>query len=434
MDFEQLQDAGGQVGRFEPVPDQDLPHSCKAGGSSGNNEGSSGFDVSVKYSGEYHAAIAGGGPAGLACAIAAAQRGLRVVVVDGRKPPIDKACGEGLMPDTLAALAELGVQLTPEVGFPMRGIRFLNGAQHAEAEFPGTEPAGKELMGNGLGLGVKRVVLHERLLERAAELGVEFRWQTAIQGIEQGSEGATLWTNKGGVRARFAVGADGHQSRVRAAAGLEDARVSGRRIGLRQHFEIAPWTTFVEVYWSDFGQAYVTPVGPEEVCVAFLAQTKIPSILSALDCYPELRARLAGAPRSDAARGSVTISRRLERVTRGRVALAGDASGSVDAVTGEGLSLCFRQALVLAEAMQTKDLAGYERAHRGMLRMPHLMASTLLLLDRSPRLRSCAIGTLGRLPWVFERLLAAHIGDFGLTKYAATVSVWSDQLAAMSLL
>src|SRR5580693_6699524 len=69
--------------------------------------------------------IAGGGPAGLACAIAAAQRGLTVEVADGMSPPIDKACGEGLMPDTIAALADLGIDLNSTESAPFRGIRFL---------------------------------------------------------------------------------------------------------------------------------------------------------------------------------------------------------------------------------------------------------------------------------------------------------------------
>ena len=47
------------------------------------------------------ALIAGGGPAGLAAAIALRQKGLDVLVADALWPPIDKACGEGLMPDAL---------------------------------------------------------------------------------------------------------------------------------------------------------------------------------------------------------------------------------------------------------------------------------------------------------------------------------------------
>lgn len=47
--------------------------------------------------------VVGGGPAGLATAIHGAKAGLEVVVVERRSGPIDKACGEGLMPHTLAS-------------------------------------------------------------------------------------------------------------------------------------------------------------------------------------------------------------------------------------------------------------------------------------------------------------------------------------------
>ena len=69
--------------------------------------------------------IVGGGPAGLATGIAIRQRGLRVVVADLARPPIDKACGEGLMPQTVAELKALGVTLGPSQAVPFRGIRFI---------------------------------------------------------------------------------------------------------------------------------------------------------------------------------------------------------------------------------------------------------------------------------------------------------------------
>jgi 2-polyprenyl-6-methoxyphenol hydroxylase-like FAD-dependent oxidoreductase len=53
--------------------------------------------------------VVSGGPAGLATALAVRRKRLRAVVVDSAAPPIDKACGEGLMPDSVAALSALGV-------------------------------------------------------------------------------------------------------------------------------------------------------------------------------------------------------------------------------------------------------------------------------------------------------------------------------------
>jgi flavin-dependent dehydrogenase len=352
--------------------------------------------------------IAGGGPGGLACAIALARKGFSVRVVDGMKPPIDKACGEGLMPDTLAALNELGIDLAdsasnPEYSAIIHGIRFLDTS---------TTPAVQAPFPSGLGRGMKRRHLHQLLLDRATELGVHFNWETVVRGlIEQGSSHPTVVTNRGKFAARFIVGADGHQSRIRACAGLDRASITARRVGLRQHFNIAPWSDFVEVYWSNYGQAYVTPVSSGEVCIAFVARTKFAGgVPEALSRFPTLHARLADAPLSDASRGSITYSRKLHRVIRGNIALLGDASGSVDAVTGEGLSLCFRQALVLADAIHANDLPAYQCAHTAMRRLPHLMASTMLLLDRSPFMRSQSIALLKRYPKIFATLLELHIG------------------------
>src|SRR5271167_509906 len=89
--------------------------------------------------------IVGGGPAGLAAAIALRARGFGVTVADPALPPIDKTCGEGLMPGALAALGRLGVSLPSQHCFPFRGIRFVRGSTSVDASFP-----------NGTGVGIRR--------------------------------------------------------------------------------------------------------------------------------------------------------------------------------------------------------------------------------------------------------------------------------------
>ncbi|PYU36874.1 MAG: monooxygenase, partial [Acidobacteria bacterium] len=86
--------------------------------------------------------VIGGGPAGLAAALAARKKGFDVTVADGAKPPIDKACGEGLMPGTVTALRELGVAIGPGDGQAFRGIRFLDAGTSAEASFSGVSGVG----------------------------------------------------------------------------------------------------------------------------------------------------------------------------------------------------------------------------------------------------------------------------------------------------
>ena len=80
--------------------------------------------------------VIGGGPAGLAAAIAARKKGFRVVVADGARWPIEKACGEGLMPETLAALRELGVVIRATDGQILRGVKFVGKQSEVAARFP----------------------------------------------------------------------------------------------------------------------------------------------------------------------------------------------------------------------------------------------------------------------------------------------------------
>jgi flavin-dependent dehydrogenase len=288
---------------------------------------------------------------------------------------------------------------------------------------------------------MRRPLLHQLLLDRATALGVRFSWQTVVQGIQvqgiqvqgiqaqgirpgQGTARSVVRTNRHTIRPRYIIGADGHQSRIRGWASLDRASISARRIGLRQHFTLNPLTDLqsdlVEVYWSNNGQAYVTPISPTEICVAFVARRKFPDIEHALNQFPQLQQRLQSATPSNTPRGAVTFSRKLHRVTRGNVALIGDASGSVDAVTGEGLGLCFRQAIALGEALSTGDLAHYQREHIRLRRMPHFMAQTMLLLDESPRLRTGALKALERRPQIFQQLLRVHIGHAPVTLLGPT--------------
>ncbi len=347
--------------------------------------------------------IVGAGPAGLACAIASARQGLHVEVIDAMKPPIDKACGEGLMPDSLESLAALGFNMDHDLRnvetASLRGIRFIGGSTSNEAAFPARP-----------GLGIRRTVLHQLLLDRAVSLGVRFHWENSVQSIDHSNECTLVRTNRQTLFARYLVGAEGHHSRIATWAGLTDASVHSRRVGLRQHYSIAPWTDYVEVYWSDFGQAYITPNSAKEICVAFIANKKIPPPHEALAHFPVLARRLADAQLAGASRGSITFDRKLRRVATGTIALIGDASGSVDAVTGEGLALCFRQAAALALAIKADDLTLYQQAHRRIQRLPRFMSHSLLLLDRYPRLRDRALSTFERNPILFQQLLQKHIG------------------------
>ncbi len=348
--------------------------------------------------------IVGGGPAGLATAIAARAVGLDVTVADCARPPIDKACGEGIMPDGLASLAKLGVTIPIEKAAPFQGIRFWGPWTAVEADFP-----------QGVGLGIRRTKLHEILVQKAEDLDVRLRWGARIIGVTD----TGIRVNGEEVRSRWVVGADGQNSIVRRWAGLEKGSRRTQRYGFRQHFRVAPWSDFVEVYWGDDAQLYVTPVSDNEICVATIARKPRVRVADMFARFPQLSRYLKQEEVSTREQGAISSTRTLKSVTCGRFALVGEASGSVDAVTGDGLSLAFQQALALATALKEDDLTGYQAAHREITKLPAIMSRLMLAMDNSPWFRGRVLRALSSEPSLFERLLAIHTGalsfvDFGI--------------------
>lgn len=390
--------------------------------------------------------VAGGGPAGLAVAIGARREGFEVTVVDRGVPPVDKACGEGLMPDGTALLARLGVALPglspagPGDGGvppgpaltetrPFRGIRYVDGDTEAEGLF---RPPAR-------GLGIRRTVLHQAMVERAEELGVELLWGERVIGLA-GSPDLGDPTDpvdppdpldpRGpiGVRTsagrtlvgRWLIGADGLLSGVRRWAGLAGPEVplAKQRFGVRRHFDIEPWSDLVEVHWGEGCEAYVTPVGERTVGVAMLWSSGLVSGTGGFDSFmarfPSLVERLAGVPVASRGRGCGPLAQRVRVVTRGRVALVGDASGYLDAISGEGLSLAFHQAEALVAALgacergEATGLESYVAAHRRIRRLPEALIRLLLFVERRPSLRRRMVRALAAEPEAFDRILGVH--------------------------
>jgi flavin-dependent dehydrogenase len=344
-------------------------------------------------------AIAGGGPAGLAAAIRCAERGFRSVVLERAAPPPDKACGEGLMPSGLRELHALGVR---PAGMPFHGIRYLQENRAVEARFRG-----------GSGLGIRRTDLWAALHQRALAAGAEVR-RAAVLAARAQDDRVEIDTDAGAISARLLVAADGMHSPLRRAAGLDGAPPARSRFGLRRHFSLAPWSDLVEVHWARGVEAYVTPVGPQNVNVAFLwergeADAGFDDLLGR---FPPLRHRLAGAPAASEVRGAGPLEQRVRSRVGPRLALIGDAAGYVDAITGQGLSLAFAAAGLLARALPqdlSADLRPALEQYDASLRRPWLRyalpAHALVALSRRPTLRHAAIHAVATIPGAFAALM-----------------------------
>ena len=352
--------------------------------------------------------IVGGGPAGIVAAIGAARRGLQATVLDARRPPIDKPCGESILPQGVAALKALGIPFPPKGAFPLRGIRFTDDEHSARANFAGAT-----------GYSMRRVKLHQLLVDHAVEMGIEFHWGARVLQID--SESVTTATEN--VSYHWLVGADGQNSQVRKRAGLDSRRLPKKRFGFCSHFRMKPWSDAADVHWARGCQIFITPVAGEEICVAVLSRDPALRLADALPRFPALAERLRGASPTTRESGGTTSLGTLPAIARGRVALVGDASGTVDAVTGHGLSLSFQQAIHLAAALKRGDLADYQFAHTKISSVPVNMARLMLLMDRSDWIRRKTIRLLQKSPGLFARLLAIHteaepLSSVGITELA----------------
>jgi flavin-dependent dehydrogenase len=352
-------------------------------------------------------AIVGGGPAGLAAALEARRVGCSVVVLERQAVPVDKACGEGLMPSGLAALERLGVRqkIPASECSAFEAIRYVQeDGRCVEGRLPAPG-----------GLGIRRVALARAMAERAREAGVELLEGTALRSHSIDADGVTLQTDARELRAQLLVAADGLHSPLRKAEALEVPHHGALRFGLRQHFAIAPWAPRVEVHFVDGAEAYVTPAGAQRIGIAFLwedgaitGKVAFPDLLAR---FPALAEKVAGTAADSEPRGAGPLRHDVPRRVKDRFVLLGDAAGYVDAITGEGLSLGFAGAAALAavlpQALAAKATAAslqpYERAVAAAFDDYARLASRLVWVARRPWLRRLVINRLIAHPSWFER-------------------------------
>lgn len=332
-------------------------------------------------------AVVGGGPVGLVTALDASARGLQVTVLDAREDDGDKACGEGLMPSAVAALARLGVD---PPGWDVAGIAYVRGRHRAESRFAG--PPGR---------GVRRTALVRALRERAAESGVQTS-RSKVTRLEEVAGGLRA----GPVEARYVAVADGLHSPLRRSLGLRVPSRGPDRYGLRRHYARSPWTDCVEVHWARNAEAYVTPVAADEVGVAVLGPPG-PGFEHRLASFPELLDRLGAASPSSRVRGAGPLRQNASARVAGRALLVGDAAGYVDALTGEGMAVGFAAASELVSCVVNDDPQRYEAAWQRVTRRPRWLTEALLQATRVSALRRGLVPAAQRVPRAFDAAVHA---------------------------
>jgi flavin-dependent dehydrogenase len=374
--------------------------------------------------------VVGGGVAGATTARLLAEAGHRVIVLDRARFPRDKPCGEGVMPTGVRLLDRLGVlaKIPPGQRHTLRGVGFVvNGRERVQGDFLD--------IGDGFdrGLGVKRLVLDQQLLEHAqAHPGVEIHeGEPATTALWPPGRLAEVCTPMACYRARVVVGADGVRSLIRRRLGLELSRGRRRRYGLRAHFTFRDGQAlgeYVTVYRDPGAECYTTPVSAAELEVALLVERSAMKAFAgkleaAYDAYlhglPHLRAAVQGGQRTSAVLACGPFDVWARSRVADRAVLVGDAGGYLDPITGDGIALALQGACWAAEvvdgALRHDDLSAarlrpYHTRLERALRHYKALTRAVLSLIRHERLAALVVRRLARCPQLYSSLLAINCG------------------------
>jgi len=324
--------------------------------------------------------VIGGGPAGAAIAALAASRGVRTLLVERDRFPRDKVCGEFLSAEGCAVLARLG--LLPALA--ARGAMPMDACLLADAMGRSVEAPLPDLPRDGrTALGISRAALDEALLRHAASCGVTLRERTVATSpfIENGRVTGVVARPadaSGGdetIKATLVIAADGRRSMLQRALhpSIGDPLTTSPRswFGFNAHFPdpTGGLSRRIELYVFDGGYAGLGPVEGDRLDLALIARV---DALNACGNSPQrlFEERMLGNPllrerlKHDApcsrwkTIGPLRFNVRTP-ASHGAIFL-GDAAGTIDPFSGEGMSNALRGAeLALPFVMDALAAGGF---------------------------------------------------------------------------
>lgn len=397
--------------------------------------------------------VVGAGPAGSTTAARLAAAGHSVLIVDARRFPRFKACGEFMSPECLPILRELGVhdRLLDAGARRVRGMRMHAHGHTVTGRFV---DVGRAIAHHDHGFAVRREVFDELLLRSAVQRGAEFlpehraiRLLRAADGAVEGIVARGAAGEDVRIRARWTIGADGVRSRIAGELGVRREVPWLRRIALVARFGSVPFGDQAEVHLFPGGFVAAAPVDGGLVSVNLIldedvfAESALPrdaAFETGLARIPELHARLARGKRVDPVRGVGPLAASTTRQTFDGAALVGDACGYADPLTGEGIFFALSGGVALADALlgalaaQRTDasaLAGYVAARRREIEPRVRMSFLLQRALRHPLLVKAAFSLLERRPRVAD-VIVSTAGDYVPLRELARPSVWLRALNA----
>lgn len=301
----------------------------------------------------YDLIVNGAGPAGAACALAAARKGLRTALVEREVFPRHKVCGDCLNPSLWPVLEALGVAEAARAlpGVALERVRFAKAEGRAAVEIP--LPPGAEI-------AVKRELFDALLLEAAERAGVAVFTGDPVRCVRRDGNVWEVRTAGAAWRAPALVAADGRNSTTCRLLNLSPPARSAR-VAVQTHAPLDDrHRATVSLEFLPRGYRGIAPVNATEMNLCLVSA---PARLSEAK---ERARRDFHLPPEQLWHAIAPLDRAdLPPAPLPGLFLAGDAARVVEPFTGEGIYYALRSGALAAEAAaELAETGDFTRAAR----------------------------------------------------------------------
>jgi 2-octaprenyl-6-methoxyphenol hydroxylase len=314
----------------------------------------------------YDVIVIGGGPAGLASAIALAQTGARTALVARRMPYADNRT-TALLGGSVDLLRQLEVwQACEDQAAPLRTMRLVDDTGRL-IRAPEVRFSSDEIGLDQFGYNIENRLLMAALEQRAAELADLIRFDDEADTVVPQDADILVQTSRGDrLSAHLVAGADGRQSLCREAAGIEVMRRDLRQSAVTFNVSHSrPHQNISTEFHTPQGPCVFVPLPGDRSSVVWVAAPKEAERLMALT-DDELAE--AAEKQSHSIVGRITVEpgrhlfplaiERPRQFAKARVALVGEAAHVLPPIGAQGLNMGLRDAADLADIVREAITAG----------------------------------------------------------------------------